>query len=135
MPNGTSTAPRPSGVVPQEDNYRILAYGATVPDSWTTIYPRSGQDNSRTKTTITYAIFKSTDATTYTVQIRFLDPSGVAVEGPQAQLAADGEFFIPYKDVVTEMVEPGWSVQIIGSGAGTVNVTYKFNGIEKWLPS
>lgn len=135
MPSGISNAPRQPSVVHQEDNYRVLAYGETVPTAWTTVYPRSGQDNSHTKTTITYAIFKALDATTYTINTAFLDPSGVQVEGPQCSLAADGQFFIPYKDVVTAIIEPGWSFQIIGSGAGTVNVTYKIDGVERWLPS
>lgn len=114
-------------------NWRIFASGTTVPTSWTTVITGAKSATgiikaSKEKTVITWASFVSTDATSYTLQIRLQDPAGTNVEIAQAQLAADGQQWRPIKEVTAIPIPSQWKLQIIGSGAGTVNVNWLFAG-------
>lgn len=127
-----SSFPRPA-VVRQEDNFKILCYAATVPTSWTTVYPRSGQTNDRIKTSVTFASFKSTSSTDITIKLRLLDPSGTAIESlPQGQLVESGERFEPFNLYSQLEIEPGWSLQVLGDVS---SAAWSMHGIERWLPS
>jgi len=111
--------------VEEPERVRVLAKGTTVPTSWTTVYtPEANQ-----RTSITWISFVSTDSTDYTLQIRLQDLAGTNIEIAQAMLVEDGEQWRPVKEVTRIPLITGWNLQIIGSGAGTINVHYLIAGV------
>ena len=115
----------------EPDTHRVLAYGTTVPTSWTTVYTVA----QRVRTEIIWVSFVATNATAYTVQMRLQSPSGTNIEIAQAQLAGDGEQWFPLKESTTIPMDPGWKLQIIGSGAVSVAVNYLVSGVERKTPT
>lgn len=131
FPSSSSSVQRVSD---EPRRWRIFASGTTVPTSWTTVITGAKSaaiKSSKQKTVITWVSFVSTDGSDYTLQIRLQDPAGTSYEIAQAQLVEDGEQWRPMKEVTAVPIPPGWLVQIIGSGAGTVNVHWVFAGYEE----
>lgn len=120
-------------LVRPEEVRKILAYGATVPTSWTTVYPRSGESNARLKTNVTFATFKSTASTDITIRLRLLDRAGTAIESlPQGTLLETGERFQPFNHESQLEIDPGWSLQLI---ADVDNAAWSIHGIERVIPA
>lgn len=116
---------------PTPQRKRLGDGGSTVPTSWTTVF--TVQPN--TKTTITWSSFVATDSTAYTVQVRLLSPAAVGIPLAQAVSTGTGWQWRPFKGVTSVTIDSGWSVQIIGSGGGTINVAWYMSGEEEWFPS
>ena len=108
---------------------KVFYRSTTVPTSWTAAHtvPTSPQG---ARDLVTWATFTATDATAYTLQMRVVPLTGATAEIGQAQLAADGEQWRPMEPGVALPLEPGDQLQIIGSGAGTVNVNVYIAGVQ-----
>lgn len=114
-------------------SWRIFAAGTTVATSWTTVLTGAKSATgviraSKEKTVLTWISFVSTDASDYTLQLRLQDPAGTNYEIAQAQLVEDGEQWRPLRDGETLPLPSQWKLQMIGSGAGTVNVNWIIAG-------
>ncbi len=117
------------GVVEPALNPILLHSAQSIPTSWTTVY------TAEKKVRIEWMSFVSQDGTSYVVKARLLSRDGTGIEITRASFTAEGDQWRPMDQQQTAAMEPGWALQLIGSGGGTINVHVYITGIELWYPS